>query len=114
MENLNTCLVDKKCLPCQGGVPPLGTEDITRLLNELGHKWWVNPANHLYKEYKFNDFMNSMNFANKVARLAEKEGHHPDLRISWGLCAIEIWTHKINGLSESDFVLAAKIESITY
>ena len=114
MENLNTCLVDKKCLPCQGGIPPLPAKEITKLLQELGHKWSINAAGHLYKEYKFSDFMGPMNLANKIAELAEKEAHHPDLKISWGLCAIEIWTHKINGLMESDFILAVKIESTTY
>lgn len=103
------CLVNKSCSPCQGGVPPLEEKNIKRLLQELGNKWGLNEAGHLYKEYLFKDFREAMAFANRVTEIAEKEAHHPDLKISWGVCTVEIWTHKINGLTESDFILAAKI-----
>lgn len=106
------CLIDKTCTPCQGGVPPLTSEEIEKLFHELKSEWAINNAGHLYKEYKFDNFIDAINFANKIATIAEREAHHPDLRISWGLCAVEIWTHKINGLTESDFILAAKIEAI--
>ena len=106
------CLTDKTCIPCQGGVPPLNKEEINKLLELLGNDWQINQAGHLYKQYKFNDFMESMNLANKIAILAEQEAHHPDLTITWRMCKVEIWTHKINGLTESDFILAAKIESV--
>ncbi|MBS0271693.1 MAG: 4a-hydroxytetrahydrobiopterin dehydratase [Proteobacteria bacterium] len=103
------CLVNKSCSPCQGGVPPLEEKNIKRLLQELGNKWSLNETDHLYKEYLFKDFREAMAFANRVTEIAEKEAHHPDLKISWGVCTVEIWTHKINGLTESDFILAAKI-----
>ena len=74
--------------------------------------WRLNGVGHLSKEYFFKDFREAMRFANKVAELAEKEAHHPNLKISWGMCAIETWTHDINGLTESDFTLATKIDSI--
>lgn len=112
METSNSCLMNKSCTPCKGGVPPLTLKEVEKLLKELRNGWVLNDAGHLYKRYQFKDFMGPMAFANKVAEIAENEAHHPDLKISWGLCTIEIWTHKINGLTESDFILAAKIEVI--
>ena len=109
----NKCeLTKKKCVPCQGGIPPLDGKSVNKLLMELQNNWKVNKSGHLYKKYTFKDFMSAMKFANQVAVIAEQEEHHPDLTISWGACVIEIWTHKINGLTESDFILAAKIETI--
>jgi 4a-hydroxytetrahydrobiopterin dehydratase len=105
-------LKDKHCIPCQGGVPPLSSEMAKKLLQSLSADWQINKSHHLYANYKFADFMQALDFANKIAVIAEAEGHHPDLTISWGSCAIEIWTHKINGLSESDFILAAKIADL--
>ena len=110
MKILNTCLINKTCTPCQGGVPPLSADAVEKFLRELKNDWVLNEREHLYKEYIFKNFMGAINFANKVAEIAEKEGHHPDLKITWGKCVIEIWTHKINGLTESDFILAAKID----
>ena len=112
MRNLDTCLLDKTCTPCQGGIPPLSSEIASKLLLELGNGWIINGFGQLYKEYSFNDFIEAMEFANKIAELAEKEAHHPDLTITWGKCTIRIWTHKIGGLTESDFILAAKIGTI--
>jgi 4a-hydroxytetrahydrobiopterin dehydratase len=112
MKNLNTCLLDKTCTPCQGGIPPLSLEIASSLLLELGNGWIINGSGQLYKEYSFNNFIEAMEFANEIAELSEKEAHHPDLSIAWGKCAIRIWTHKISGLTESDFILAAKIEAI--
>lgn len=103
------CLVNKSCSPCQGGVPPLEEKKVIKLLKELGNEWMLNDAGHLYKEYLFKDFREPMAFATRVAEIAEREAHHPDLRIAWGSCTVEIWTHKINGLTENDFILAAKI-----
>lgn len=105
-------LVNNTCVPCQGGLPSLTSEAAEKLLAKLGNEWIINNIIHLYKEYLFADFKEAMGFANSVAKLAEKESHHPDLKIAWGICAIEIWTHKINGLTESDFILAAKIDAI--
>lgn len=112
METPNSCLLKKTCVPCQGGMPPLPREITEKLLVELGSNWTINDIGHLYKKYLFDNFMNAMVFADKIAELAEKEAHHPDLRIAWGACIVEIWTHKINGLTESDFILAAKIETL--
>ena len=111
MEN-NNCLINKNCVPCHGGIPPLTKEETHHLLLQLGNSWSLNEQGHLYKNYSFTNFMGAMSFANKIACLAEQEGHHPDLALGWGKCAIEIWTHKINGLTESDFILAAKIEAL--
>jgi 4a-hydroxytetrahydrobiopterin dehydratase len=109
----SVCLIDKACVPCMGGIPPLDSAAANKLLAEVGHGWKINEAGHLFKEYKFDDFMGSLAFANKIAELAEAEAHHPDITIAWGKCSIEIWTHKIDGLAESDFILAAKIASLT-
>lgn len=105
-------LSEKKCVPCQGGVPPLDHKQIEALLQQLGNNWSVNQAGHLNKTYAFDDFMSAMRFANQIADVAEEEAHHPDLIVAWGKCEVEIWTHKINGLTESDFILAAKIDQI--
>ena len=112
MKAFDSCLAEKSCMSCRGGVPPLTTKEIKKLLQELGNGWIVNNKGHLHKEYFLDGFTGPMSFANKIAKVAEKEGHHPDLKISWGICSVEIWTHKINGLTESDFILAAKIEVI--
>jgi len=108
------CLINKFCVPCMGGVPPLTEDVVQRYLKELANKWALNKQGHLHREYIFTNFINSMNFANKIAELAEKEAHHPDLTIAWGKCVVEMWTHKINGLTESDFVLAAKIKKLEH
>lgn len=105
-------LADKHCVPCQGGVPPLSKKEAKELLKQLQADWKINYSGHLYKRYKFKDFMAAMDAANKIASIAEKEYHHPNLTISWGRLLVEIWTHKINGLTESDFILAAKVEAI--
>ena len=112
MESKNICLLDKTCTPCQGGVPPLTIDIALQMLSELGEDWVIGSTGKLYKEYNFNNFLDGMKFANKVGELAEMQGHHPDLEISWGKCKIKIWTHKINGLTENDFILAAKINSL--
>lgn len=110
--NTEVCsLENKSCIPCSGGVPPLSSSECEDLLKQLSSGWIINDAGHLYKEFTFNDFMGPMGLANKVAAIAEKEGHHPDITIVWGKFKVEIWTHKINGLTESDFILAAKIQA---
>lgn len=105
-------LNEKKCIPCEGGIPPLSQKEIAKLLEELQGGWLLNKAGHLYKKYAFPNFVMAMEFANEITKFAEEEAHHPDLAISWGACAVEIWTHKINGLTESDFILAAKIDTL--
>jgi 4a-hydroxytetrahydrobiopterin dehydratase len=79
------------------------------LLREVGDSWQLNAEGHLVREYEFSDFAGALEFANRVGAIAEEQAHHPDLYVAWGKCRVEIWTHKINGLTESDFYLAAKI-----
>jgi 4a-hydroxytetrahydrobiopterin dehydratase len=103
-------LADKQCIPCRGGVPPLPPERAAELLKELGGGWCLDAQGHLAGEYKFSDFAGALAFANRVGAIAEEQAHHPDLYVAWGKCRVEIWTHKINGLTESDFYLAAKAD----
>ena len=103
-------LADNKCIPCRGGVPPLPVVRTQTLLQEVGRGWSLNAQGHLERLYTFKDFAQSLAFANKVGAEAEAEGHHPHLYVAWGKCKVEIWTHKINGLTESDFYLAAKAD----
>ena len=108
-----SALAQKECVPCKGGVPPLTPAENDRLLAELGGGWRVVDNHHLEKEYRFPDFREALAFTNRVGELAEAEGHHPDIYLAWGKVRVTIWTHKIDGLTESDFVLAAKIDEIT-
>ena len=102
-------LADKQCIPCRGGVPPLSGQRSRELLSELGDDWQLDAAGHLIREYAFPDFVTALEFANRVGAIAEEQSHHPDLHVAWGKCRVEIWTHKIDGLTESDFFLAAKV-----
>lgn len=103
-------LTKMQCVPCSGGVPRLDEQEIKRLMAELSG-WEVVEGHHLRKYYPFSDFRSSLDLVNRVGELAEREGHHPDIRFGWGYAEISIWTHKIEGLSESDFILAAKIDA---
>jgi 4a-hydroxytetrahydrobiopterin dehydratase len=104
-------LATKKCVPCQGGVPPLGHDEIMPLLNQLSG-WEVIEGHHLTRNYDFPDFLTALSFVNKVGGVAEAEGHHPNITLTWGKVGIELFTHKIDGLTESDFILAAKIDEL--
>jgi len=104
-------LADLQCVPCRGGVPPLAGPEIEKLLGQL-EAWQVADEHHLSKTYRFKDFRESLEFVNRVGALAEQQGHHPDICFGWGTAEIKIWTHKIDGLTESDFVLAAKIDKL--
>ena len=103
-------LADMKCVPCRGGTPSMEESRARELLKELSPGWELNQAEHLERTYSFKNFAQALEFANKVGAIAEEEGHHPDLYIAWGKCKVEVWTHKIQGLSESDFYLAAKAD----
>ena len=103
-------LADHDCLPCRGGVPALEPERAQALLSQLEGGWRLNAAGHLERRFEFTDFARSLAFANRVGAIAEREKHHPDLLVAWGRCVVEIWTHKIDGLTESDFFFAAKAE----
>lgn len=105
-------LVNKKCVPCEGNVPPLKDHQIKDLMHELGKGWMQFDTMKISKRYNFVNFKHTMEFVNKVAKLAEEEGHHPDLHVSYGYCIVDLWTHAINGLSENDFILAAKIDAL--
>lgn len=103
-------LAQKQCVPCRGGVPPLGAEEVARLLDELRGGWRAVDNHHLEKTYTFDDFKQALAFTDRVGAIAEEQGHHPDIYLAWGKVRLEIWTHKIDGLTESDFVLAAKAD----
>lgn len=107
-----TDLAEKQCVPCKGGVPPLKGEPLERLAVQLGGGWNVIDAHHLEKEFRFKNFREALEFTNRVGELAEQQGHHPDIYLAWGKARVTIWTHKIDGLTESDFVLAAKIDRL--
>lgn len=103
-------LADKQCVPCRGGVPPMPGDEARRMLGELDPAWTLNDEGHLERAMPFGNFAMAMDFANRVAEIAEAESHHPDLHVAWGRCTVEIWTHKIDGLTESDFYFAAKVD----
>jgi 4a-hydroxytetrahydrobiopterin dehydratase len=105
-------LAQKDCVPCQGGVPPLKGNDLTRLTGELGGDWRVVNGHHLEREFKFENFRTALDFTNKVGALAEQQNHHPDIYLAWGKVKLTLWTHKIDGLTESDFVFAAKVDRL--
>lgn len=102
-------LASRDCVPCRGGVPPLEEAEIQRLLKEL-EGWEVVEAHHLRKLFEFKNFRAALELVNRIGELAEDEGHHPDISFGWGRAEITIWTHKVDGLTESDFILAAKID----
>ena len=105
-------LAEMRCVPCAGGTEPLRGNELQSLARRLGGDWAVVDEHHLEKEFRFASFVDALAFVNKVGELAEEEGHHPDIYLTWGKAAIRIWTHKIDGLTESDFVLAAKIKRL--
>ncbi len=105
-------LAKKKCVPCEGNVPPLTPPKARELLSELDDWSLIDDAHLLAKSFHFKDFAETMVFVNKVAAIAEEEGHHPDLTISYADLTIELMTHSIHGLSENDFILAAKIDQL--
>jgi 4a-hydroxytetrahydrobiopterin dehydratase len=108
---MTTKLSEKQCVPCHGGVPPLIGAELEKFRMELP-EWQVVGGHHLLRVYTFPDFRTALDFVNQVGALAEEQGHHPDLALSWGRVEVKIYTHKINGLAESDFVLAAKIDAL--
>lgn len=107
-----TELADRQCVPCRGGVPPLKGDKLRSLSAKLPG-WEVVREHHLSREYRFPDFASALAFVNRVGALAEQQGHHPDIYLAWGKARIDIWTHKIDGLTESDFILAAKIDALS-
>lgn len=104
-------LVEKKCVPCEGGVKPLAVNEVKELLKELDN-WNFDEKNHkICKKFTFKNFYHTMNFVNAIAYLANKENHHPDMEISYNFCIVNFMTHAIGGLSQNDFICAAKIDN---
>ncbi len=111
MDEATACsLADKSCVPCQGGVPPLPPSEIAPLAEELSSAWSVVEDHHLEANFTFADFATALAAANALGAIAEEQWHHPDLLVAWGKLGVTLWTHKIDGLSEADFVLAAKFD----
>ncbi len=104
-------LIHRNCVPCRGGVLPLKGEAIEGLLREVT-AWKAMEEHHLVKSFRFKNFKTALDFVNRVGELSEREWHHPDLALAWGKVDIKIYTHKIDGLSENDFILAAKIDRL--
>lgn len=106
-----TELAQKHCVPCMGGVAPLKAQALRDLASQLGGNWRVVEEHHLEKSYEFPDFKEALAFTDRVGAIAESEGHHPDIHLAWGKVTLTIWTHKIDGLTESDFILAARADA---
>ena len=107
-------LADRKCVPCRGGTPPLKGNKLTEIHQQLEEpgRWNIVEEHHLVRNYKFPDFLSALAFVNRVGELAEEQGHHPDILLGWGKVEITTWTHAVDGLTESDFILAAKIDRL--
>jgi 4a-hydroxytetrahydrobiopterin dehydratase len=104
-------LATKSCVPCRGSVPPLKGSEL-KVLHSQVSEWSVVEEHHLTRNFGFPDFKQALNFVNRVGAVAEQQGHHPDIVLAWGKAEITLWTHKINGLTESDFIMAAKIDQL--
>lgn len=111
MYRMRMTLANESCVPCRGGVPALRGDELRPLLSELDQRWSVIDEHHLEREYAFPDFASALAFTNRVGAIAESEGHHPDICLAWGKVRITLWTHKVDGLTRSDFILAAKIDT---
>lgn len=103
-------LSQKRCVPCRGGIPPLKGDQLQQIANRLGGGWQVVEEHHLEKEYPFRNFREALDFTNRLGEISETEGHHPEILLSWGKVHVTIFTHKVDGLTESDFILAAKYD----
>jgi len=103
-------LASKRCVPCKGGIPPLKGRELDELSSQLRGGWAVVNEHHLEKEFKFPDFAKALAFVNRIGIIAEEQGHHPDILLSWGKVKVTLFTHKIDGLTENDFILAARID----
>ena len=103
-------LAKQNCIPCKGGIPPLKGAKLDDLMEKLKNDWKIIKEHHLEKEYSFKNFKDALDFTIKVGELAENQDHHPDIFLTWGKVKVTIWTHKIDGLTESDFIFAAKTD----
>ncbi len=102
-------LADQKCVPCTGGIPSLNPEAVAPLAAEIP-EWRVVDNHHIVRQFGFPDFVRALDFVNRIGAIAEEQGHHPDILLTWGRAGVTIWTHKVDGLTESDFILASKID----
>lgn len=105
-------LSEKKCIPCTERVPALKGDDLIALKQQLRSEWIIVNEHHLERKYDFDDFLSALAFTNRLGELAEENGHHPDIVLSYGKVVVMIWTHKSKGLTESDFVLATQIDAM--
>jgi 4a-hydroxytetrahydrobiopterin dehydratase len=105
-------LAQKQCVACKGGVPPLAGDDLARLARQLSSGWRVVNEHHIERDFQFQDFRQALAFTNRVGQLAEEQNHHPDIFLAWGKVKLTLWTHRIDGLTESDFIFAAKIDQL--
>jgi len=112
MSVMTSELAKKECIPCKGGVPPLEGAELKELHGQLEEGWEVVSGHHLEKLYEFDNFPQALEFANRVGEMAEAQGHHPEIWLTWGKVKLTIWTHKIDGLTESDFIWAAKADEL--
>lgn len=103
-------LSSQHCVPCRGGVPALKGPELASFHSQLQPGWKLIEQKQIEKEYKFQNFLEALAFVNRVGEIAEAEGHHPDISFGWGYCKLLIWTHKIQGLTANDFILAAKCD----
>ena len=104
-------LARKTCVPCRGGTPPLQGEKLDDLRRQVP-EWEVVEEHHLRRRFRFKNFREALDFVNRVGELAEEQGHHPDVSFGWGYAEITVFTHKIDGLTESDFIFAAKTNTL--
>jgi 4a-hydroxytetrahydrobiopterin dehydratase len=104
-------LASQDCVPCRGGVPPLKGKELTEILKEVP-QWKAVDEHHIIRTFTFPDFKQALDFVNRVGEVAESQGHHPDILLAWGKAEITLWTHKIDGLTQSDFIMAAKIDRL--
>lgn len=105
-------LASKECIPCRGDIPPLEGDELSELHETLGGDWQLVEGHHLEKTYSFPDFQQALDFTNRIGALAEQVNHHPDICLGWGKVQVTLWTHKIGGLAEADFIWAAKADRL--
>lgn len=107
-------LAEKICIPCRGGIPAIAGAELAAIYNQLPGKehWTVVDEHHIVRTFAFPDFKQALDFVNRVGAVAEEQGHHPDILLAWGKVEITLWTHKVKGLTESDFIMAAKIDQL--
>ncbi len=105
-------VAERHCVPCAGGGQPLKGAELDKQIDRLGQGWTVIEGKRLQREFAFEDFRQALDFVNRVGALAEQENHHPNIELAWGKATITLWTHKIGGLHENDFIMAAKIDNL--